>query len=286
MIRNTRKEMNPLQLGRRVLPLVVATAVLAGSLTSASAIGKRSKPWERKAKTEQASTPTANVASSTTTKKRKLFGRMRDNRENRRAAAAAPKPRPTNSRVSVRATAQTATPVANTKPQRKKRDGLLARMFKPEPLKKKPVTASVAVQKKTVAVPHPGQAPPKYNYSVMSQAKSKGSNVVINIARQRAYVYVGGQVAIDTQDSTARKGKYTPRGTFSVGQRVRQGKISTIYHVAMPYWMRLGSTAYGMHAGYLPGYPASAGCIRMPYEAAQKVFDTTKHGTRVKITSG
>ena len=66
---------------------------------------------------------------------------------------------------------------------------------------------------------------------------------------------------------------------------LRVGFISTIYDVSMPYWMRLGSSPYGMHAGYLPGYPASAGCIRMPYAAAQAIYKATSYSTRVQISS-
>ena len=110
--------------------------------------------------------------------------------------------------------------------------------------------------------------------------------MVVNIAKQRAYLYVDGKVAVDTPVSTARRGKYTPRGNFSVGERVARGKISNIYNVSMPYWMRLGSSPYGMHAGYLPGYPASAGCVRMPFPAAQAIFQATGPGTRVTIVGG
>ena len=161
--------MNPVQLGQRALPLVVAAAVLAGTAPSASAFGKRSKPWERKAKTEQVSTPTANVASSTTKKKRGLFGRVRNERPERtttqtRTRSSQP------SQVSVRATARTTTPT-NTRPQRKKREGLLVRMFKPDPPQSRPASANVAVQKKRVVTPHPGQAPPKYNHTLIGQAK-------------------------------------------------------------------------------------------------------------------
>ena len=53
----------------------------------------------------------------------------------------------------------------------------------------------------------------------------------------------------------------------------------------MPYWMRLSGSVYGVHAGYLPGYPASAGCVRLPREAAQLIYDNTKHGTSVTIYS-
>jgi lipoprotein-anchoring transpeptidase ErfK/SrfK len=115
---------------------------------------------------------------------------------------------------------------------------------------------------------------------------SGGSNqVIIDLADQRAYVFVNGQVAIDTPISTAAAGMTTPTGTYSITEKVRSGKISTIYHVAMPNWMRLGSTAVGMHTGYLPGYPASHGCVRLPGSVAPYIFDVTRYGTRVEIHS-
>jgi len=75
----------------------------------------------------------------------------------------------------------------------------------------------------------------------------------------------------------------TPTGTFRMSERVRSGKISNIYHVGMPFWMRLGTTPYGTHAGFLPGYPASHGCIRLPYPVAEVIFDHTQIGTPVTV---
>jgi len=85
--------------------------------------------------------------------------------------------------------------------------------------------------------------------------------------------------------SSGRSGKYTPRGTFRVSERIRDGKHSTIYGVEMPYWMRLSGTVFGVHAGYLPGYPASAGCVRLPADGARTIYDNTGYGTAVTITT-
>ena len=82
-----------------------------------------------------------------------------------------------------------------------------------------------------------------------------------------------------------RVGVYASPHVERVTERVRSGKISTIYGVGMPYWMRLSGSVYGVHAGYLPGYPASAGCIRLPRDAAQLIYDNTKYGTQVSIYS-
>ena len=125
----------------------------------------------------------------------------------------------------------------------------------------------------------------RVNPMILSHSNSKNTRVVIDVADQRGYLLVDGKIAIDTPVSTARPGKWTPRGSFNISQKVRTGKISTIYGVEMPYWMRLSGSASGMHAGPLPGYPASAGCIRMPPSSAQMIFDNTTYGTRVNIYS-
>jgi lipoprotein-anchoring transpeptidase ErfK/SrfK len=264
---------------RRGGSMLLAMVILASSVSTSSAIGKRHKPWKRSA--DRVVAPSANVASSTTRRGFTIFQRERRTETVAQDSAGAQ----TSQRVAVQATAG-AEPGST-----KRRGGLLARIFRADPDRRgRGLSANVAAvrQNKYQASPQPNpvQAPPSYNHTLISQAKSKGSSVVVNIAQQRAYVYVDGQVAIDSPVSTARAGKQTPRGSFGVGEKVRQGKISTIYHVDMPYWMRLGSSPYGMHAGYLPGYPASAGCIRLPYEAAAKIYDCVGYGTRVKIISG
>lgn len=125
----------------------------------------------------------------------------------------------------------------------------------------------------------------KVNSKVLAGSSKGNTRIVIDISRQKAFLLVNGEVAIESPVSTARSGKYTPRGSFRVTERVRNGKISTIYGVHMPYWMRLSGSVYGVHAGYLPGYPASAGCVRLPSDAAQMIYDNTKYGTSVSIYS-
>lgn len=107
--------------------------------------------------------------------------------------------------------------------------------------------------------------------------------IVVDIGRQRAFLVIHGLVAIDTAVSSARRGKRTPRGTFKITEKVKSGKVSTIYHVYMPYWMRLGQTTEGLHVGDLPGYPASAGCIRLPQTVAPILFEHTGIGTPVEV---
>ncbi|HQZ29030.1 MAG: L,D-transpeptidase [Verrucomicrobiales bacterium] len=125
----------------------------------------------------------------------------------------------------------------------------------------------------------------RVNPLILSESNRQNTRLVIDVADQKGYLLVNGKIAVETPVSTARPGKWTPRGSFNMSDRVRTGKISTIYGVEMPFWMRLSGSAYGVHAGVLPGYPASAGCIRLPSSAAQVIFDNTTYGTRVNVYS-
>ncbi len=121
------------------------------------------------------------------------------------------------------------------------------------------------------------------NQELLDGEKDAERKVIIDIGRQRAYLVVKGLVAIDSAVSTARRGKYTPRGTFRISEKIKSGKVSTLYHVYMPNWMRLSNSAVGMHTGDLPGYPASAGCIRLPQSVAPVLYEHTSRGVTVEV---
>ena len=127
------------------------------------------------------------------------------------------------------------------------------------------------------------QAPPRIYRSILDNPALGSLKVIVDIGDQRAYLVRGGQVAFETPISTAQAGRWTPRGTYHITEKVRSGKVSTIYNCALPGWMRVGETAVGMHEGMLPGYPASHGCIRMPIESAHFIFDRAPSGTTVQI---
>lgn len=121
------------------------------------------------------------------------------------------------------------------------------------------------------------------NQALLKSADGKRRKVIVDIGRQRAFLVIDDLVAIDSAISSARRGKYTPRGSYQITEKVASGKVSTLYHVFMPYWMRLGRTTVGMHVGDVPGYPASAGCIRLPQQVAPILFEHVSHGTRVDV---
>ncbi len=82
--------------------------------------------------------------------------------------------------------------------------------------------------------------------------------------------------------SSGRGGYATPKGEFVITDKYRHWK-SSLYHASMPFFMRLSARDFGMHAGYLPGYPASHGCIRLREKDAMNLFQRIPVGTRVVI---
>ncbi len=106
---------------------------------------------------------------------------------------------------------------------------------------------------------------------------------VINLSAQRVTGYdTEGKVIFQSRVSTGRKGKETRTGEFVITDKYSTW-TSTIYRVPMPYFQRLNCSDFGMHQGNVPGYPASAGCIRVPAGKALELFRLTELGDRVKI---
>ncbi len=118
----------------------------------------------------------------------------------------------------------------------------------------------------------------------MAEAVTTGPVVmVVSITEQRGYVYRNGVLIGATTVSTGRPGHQTPTGVFTVLQKQKEHR-STIYDGApMPYMERLTWGGVALHAGGLPGYPESHGCIHLPTEFAQRLFDISPNGMTVVI---
>ena len=106
--------------------------------------------------------------------------------------------------------------------------------------------------------------------------------IVINKSTQRLTLYVDGKASYSTRVSTGKRGYRTPSGTFIITDKSRL-RHSTIYGSAMPYFQRLSGSAIGMHQGNCPGYPASHGCIRMPWSGAKAMYYKTKVGDIIEV---
>src|SRR5436190_20974600 len=110
--------------------------------------------------------------------------------------------------------------------------------------------------------------------------------IAISIEKQSLKLYDANGFFAETPISTGMRGHPTPMGVFSIIQK-HKFHHSNIYSGApMPYMQRITWSGVAMHAGVLPGYPASHGCIRMPMAFAVKMWNWTKMGARVVVTPG
>jgi hypothetical protein len=109
--------------------------------------------------------------------------------------------------------------------------------------------------------------------------------IVVSLKAQRAYAYRNGVPIGVSTVSTGSEGHETPTGVFTILQKDID-HVSNLYEDApMPFMQRLTWGGIALHAGNLPGYPASHGCIRFPRAFAQHLYGVTKLGMTVVITN-
>ncbi len=108
--------------------------------------------------------------------------------------------------------------------------------------------------------------------------------VIVHIPTQRAYVYRNGVRIGVTTVSTGKAGHKTPTGIFTILQKNKDHKSNLYDSAPMPYMQRLTWDGIALHAGNLPGYPASHGCIRMPMEFSRLLFEASSMGMTVVVT--
>ena len=109
--------------------------------------------------------------------------------------------------------------------------------------------------------------------------------IIINVKTQRGYVYRNGVPIGVTSVSTGKKGHETPTGVFTILQKDIDHRSNKYNDAPMPFMQRLTWDGVAMHAGHLPGYPASHGCVRLPQDFAKLLFGITKVGLTVVITN-
>ena len=155
------------------------------------------------------------------------------------------------------------------------------------------------------------QEPLKANQALLKQATPDNVHIVVSIPKQRAYLMIGDQIAIDSPVSSGKRGHTSPTGHFTIlekdpnhhsslygdfvdgaGRTVRAGVSARIdaapsgthfVGAAMKWFLRLTDDGVGMHIGILPGYPASHGCIRESAEGAKLLYDRVIVGTPVDV---
>lgn len=143
---------------------------------------------------------------------------------------------------------------------------------------------------------------------VLGGSVGKPPEITISLSKQRVCLLLGGELAIDSPIASGRKEGWTPKGSFTVlekdlnhhsnrygdlvdgeGRVIRKNVTcgatgGTFRGATMKYFLRLSWEGVGMHAGILPGYPASHGCIRLPREVAERLFKIVPTGTPVLVT--
>ncbi len=106
---------------------------------------------------------------------------------------------------------------------------------------------------------------------------------LVSIPEQKTFVYRNGVLIGVSTVSTGRRGYGTPAGVFSVLEKDRYHRSRTYDNAPMPYANRLTWDGVALHAGRLPGYPASHGCIRLPTQFARLLFGVSTLGMTVVI---
>jgi lipoprotein-anchoring transpeptidase ErfK/SrfK len=149
------------------------------------------------------------------------------------------------------------------------------------------------------------------NKELLSQATAENVSLEISLGEQRGLLLVRTAIAMDFPVATGKKSHPTPTGSFTIRAKEKNyfsnlyGKIYDAQNAVlvsdadtrtdlvpeggrfegamMPYWMRLTDTGVGIHVGYVPGRPASHGCIRIKRDAATQIFGLVDVGTPVVI---
>jgi hypothetical protein len=107
--------------------------------------------------------------------------------------------------------------------------------------------------------------------------------ILVDLSRQVALVYRNGIAIGMTTVSSGKKGHETPTGVFTILQKNAKHKSNIYNNAPMPYMQRLTWDGVALHAGNLPGYPQSHGCVRMPMAFAEKLFKTTTMGGTIVV---
>ncbi len=106
---------------------------------------------------------------------------------------------------------------------------------------------------------------------------------IVSLSHQRVTIYDADGWILRAPVSSGQTGYETPAGIYSIIQKEEEHHSNLYDDASMPFMQRITWSGIALHAGPLPGYPASHGCVRMPYEFAQRLFDMTKIGMRVIV---
>jgi hypothetical protein len=135
--------------------------------------------------------------------------------------------------------------------------------------------ADAAAQKARPAQPTEATAPRQAGEAVMA---------IVSIKSQKVTIYDADGWILSAPVSTGTKGRETPAGIFAVVEKNKDHRSNMYDDAWMPNMLRITWNGIALHGGPLPGYPASHGCVRMPFGFAEKLFDKIRMNTRIIIS--
>lgn len=107
--------------------------------------------------------------------------------------------------------------------------------------------------------------------------------VLVSLDEQRAYTYRNGILIGVSTVSTGKPGHETPTGVFTTKLKDKDHHSSKYNNAAMPYTQKITNDGVALHAGGIPGYPESHGCVHLPSEYARLLFEAAPLGMTVVI---
>ncbi|WP_300973800.1 L,D-transpeptidase family protein [Sphingomonas sp. LHG3406-1] len=113
--------------------------------------------------------------------------------------------------------------------------------------------------------------------------RTGAAELVVNLGRQRAWLYRGGELAAVTTVSSGKPGKDSPVGRFPILEKKRFHRSNRYSNAPMPFMQRMNPWGVALHGGEIPPYPASHGCIRLPMKFAERLYAVTAVGTPVWV---
>ncbi len=126
--------------------------------------------------------------------------------------------------------------------------------------------------------------PEERDSTIVTRPMSTPLLALVSLKDQRVTIYDKDGAILHAPVSSGQTGFETPVGIYSVLQKEAEHYSNRYDDAAMPFMQRITWTGVALHAGALPGYPASHGCVRLPYEFAERLFPLTKVGMRVIVS--
>src|SRR6202140_4872360 len=148
------------------------------------------------------------------------------------------------------------------------------------------VAAMAALAALIAAPPPPGAARPRAERTIEAVAqRAAGAPImaIVSLKSQQITIYDADGWILRAPGRSGQKGRETPAGVFSVIQKEAEHYSNLYDDASMPHMQRITWSGIALHGGPLPGHPASHGCVRMPYDFAEQLFNVTTLGLRVIV---